>query len=218
MDRPQAQPRWLPPALAGAIALAAVIVYAATTGFGFVNLDDQTYVYSNARVLRGLTWDGLAWAFSSIHGSNWHPLTWLSHIADVQFFGLEAGRHHLVSVLLHAANAVLLFACVRRVTGSLWRSAAVGALFAVHPLHVESVAWISELKDVLSTLLWPVAMFAHLEWVRWRGLLRYALLVAGFVLGLLAKPMVVTLPFALLLVDAWPLGRYGGLGGGEPFD
>jgi hypothetical protein len=218
MARPQAQPRWLPPVLAGGIALAAVIVYAATAGFGFVNFDDQTYVYSNAKVLRGLTWDGLAWAFSSIHGSNWHPLTWLSHMADVQFFGLEASRHHLVSVLLHAANSVLLFAWLRRATGSLWRSAAVGALFAVHPLHVESVAWISERKDVLSTLLWLGAMFAYLEWVRSRGLLRSALLIAAFVLGLLAKPMVVTLPFVLLLVDAWPLGRFGGLGGGEPFD
>jgi Flp pilus assembly protein TadD len=218
MDSSKAQPHWLPPVLAGAIATAAVAVYSAATGFGFVNLDDQTYVYGNAKVLRGLSWDGLAWAFSSIHGSNWHPLTWLSHMSDVQFFGLEAGRHHLVSVLLHAVNAVLLFAWLRRATGSLWRSAAVGLLFAVHPLHVESVAWISERKDVLSTLFWLAAMFAYLEWARSRGPLRYALLMVAFVLGLLAKPMGVTLPFALLLVDAWPLGRFGGLGGGESFD
>jgi tetratricopeptide (TPR) repeat protein len=204
--------------LAGAIGAAALAVYSAATGFGFVNLDDQTYVYANAKVLRGFSWDGLAWAFSSIQGSNWHPITWLSHMADVQVFGVEPGRHHLVSVLLHAANSALLFVWFRRATGSLWRSALVGVLFAVHPLHVESVAWIAERKDVLSTFFWLLAMFAYLEWVRYRGALRYALVIASFVLGLLAKPMVVTLPFALLLVDAWPLGRFGGLEQGKPFE
>ena len=169
-------------------------------------------------MLRGLSWDGLVWAFSSVHGSNWHPVTWLSHMADVQFFGLEAGSHHLVSVVLHAVNATLLFAWLRRATGSLWRSAVVGALFAVHPLHVESVAWVSERKDVLSTLFWLAAMFAYLEWERHRDGKRYAVLAGAFVLGLLAKPMVVTLPFVLLLVDAWPLGRLGGLDPEDPFE
>ncbi len=152
-----------------------------------------------------------------MHGSNWHPLTWLSHMVDVDLFGLDAGKHHLVSILIHAVNSVLLFAWLRRATGALWRSALVGALFAVHPLHVESVAWISERKDVLSTFFWLVAMFAYLEWVRHRegGCGTWSSLGA-FALGLLAKPMVVTLPFALLLVDAWPLGRLGGLDAGRP--
>ena len=147
-------PPWLPALVAAAIFLLALTVYWAATGFGFLNLDDQTYVYENRMVLRGLSWEGFAWAFGSLRGSNWHPLTWLSHMADVQLFGLEPGRHHLVSVLIHALDSVLLFLWLRLATGSTWRSAVVGALFAVHPLHVESVAWISERKDVLSTFFW----------------------------------------------------------------
>ena len=209
---------WVPPLLAAAIFALSLVVYGAATGFGFVNVDDQTYVTSNTVVQKGLTRDGFTWAFLSMEGSNWHPLTWLSHMADVSLFGLDAGKHHLVSILIHAVNSVLLFAWLRRATGSVWRSALVGALFAVHPLHVESVAWISERKDVLSTFFWLAAMFAYLEWERHRDQGRYAVLTGAFVLGLLAKPMVVTLPFALLLVDAWPLGRLGGIDPEDPFD
>lgn len=218
VDRPglDAPPRpWIPAVVGAAIFVLSVLLFREATGFAFVNLDDQTYVTSNAMVLRGLTWDGVAWAFSSTHGSNWHPLTWLSHMADVEVFGLDPGRHHLVSVVLHAANAVLLLVWLRRATGSPWRSAFAATVFAVHPIHVESVAWVSERKDVLSTFFWLFAMIAWVDWVRSRGALRYAAVVAAFVLGLLAKPMVITLPFALLLVDAWPLGRLreGGPGG-----
>jgi tetratricopeptide (TPR) repeat protein len=211
-------PAWLPALLGAGILGLSLAVYRAAAGFGFVNVDDHLYVQANPVVQRGLSWDGLAWAFGSMHGANWHPLTWLSHMADVSLFGLDTGRHHQVSIFLHALDAALLFAWLRLATGSLWRSALVGALFAVHPLHVESVAWISERKDVLSTFFWLAAMLAYLGWVRHRGALRYALLAVAFALGLLTKPMVVTLPFALLLVDAWPLGRLGGLAPGEPLD
>ena len=165
---PPSRPAWVPPLLGAAIFGLSLLVYRAAAGFGFVNVDDQTYVTANTVVQKGLTWEGLEWAFTSMEGSNWHPLTWLSHMADVSLFGLDAGKHHLVSILIHAVNSVLLFAWLRRATGSLWRSALVGALFAVHPLHVESVAWISERKDVLSTFFWLVAMFAYLEWERHR--------------------------------------------------
>jgi Flp pilus assembly protein TadD len=211
-------PGWLPALLAGTIFLLALVVYRAALGFGFVNLDDQTYVYANPMVVRGLSWEGLAWALGTVHGSNWHPLTWLSHMADVELFGLDAGKHHLVSVLLHALDSVLLFAWLRMASGSLWRSAAAGALFAVHPLHVESVAWVSERKDVLSTLFWLLALIAYVGWARRKGVLRYLAVVAAFALGLLSKPMVITFPFALLLVDAWPLGRLGGPQPDEPID
>ena len=206
------------PLLGAAIFGLSIVVYWAATGFGFVNVDDQTYVTANTVVQKGLTWEGFTWAFASVHGSNWHPLTWLSHMADVNLFGLDAGKHHLISIVIHAVNSVLLFGWLWRATGALWRSALVGALFAVHPLHVESVAWISERKDVLSTFFWLAAMFAYLEWVRRGGRLRYGLVVGAFALGLLAKPMVVTFPFALLLVDAWPLGRFVGLSEGSSFD
>ena len=215
---PPSRPAWVPPLLGAAIFGLSLLVYRAAAGFGFVNVDDQTYVTANTVVQKGLTWEGLGWAFTSMEGSNWHPLTWLSHMADVSLFGLDAGKHHLVSILIHAVNSVLVFAWLRRATGSLWRSALVGALFAVHPLHVESVAWISERKDVLSTLFWLAAMFAYLEWERHRDVRRHAILVSAVLLGLLSKPMVVTLPFALLLIDAWPLGRFGGLDAEDPFD
>jgi protein O-mannosyl-transferase len=209
---------WVAAAAGAVIFGLAIWVYRASHGFGFVNLDDQTYVYANPMVLRGLSWEGLAWALGTAHGSNWHPLTWLSHMADVELFGPDAGKHHLVSVLIHALDSVLLFAWLRMATGSLWRSAVVGALFAVHPLHVESVAWVSERKDVLSTLFWLLALIAYVGWVRRKGAPRYLAVVVAFALGLLSKPMVITLPFALLLVDAWPLGRLGGLQPDEPFD
>lgn len=190
-------------------------VYAQVRTFAFVNLDDQQYVTSNPVVLRGLTWDGVGWAFGGFHAANWHPLTWLSHMADVTLFGLDAGAHHLVNVALHALNALLLFAFLRRATGATWRSAAVAALFAVHPLHVESVAWVSERKDVLSALFFFLTIHAWIGHTRRPGAGRYVAVAALFVLGLLAKPMLVTLPFVLLLVDVWPLGRLASGGDGE---
>ena len=152
------------------------------------------------------------WAFTTGHTGNWHPLTWLSHMLDVTLYGAHAGGHHISSVVLHAANAVLLFLFLLRATGSLRRSAFVALLFALHPLNVESVAWIAERKNVLSTLFWLLTLLAYTDWARHRGAWRYVRVLLLFALGLLAKPMLVTLPIVLLLLDVWPLGR-GGVGG-----
>jgi hypothetical protein len=180
-------------------------------GFAFLNYDDNQYLTLNPRVTPGLTLDGAAWAFTSVgYAFNWHPLTWLSHMADVSLFGLDPRGHHLVNVLLHAANAALLFALLRALTGALWAPALVAALFAAHPLHVESVAWVSERKDLLSTLLGLATLAAYLRHLRRPG--RWSLLpaLAAFVLGLLAKPMLVGLPLLMLVLDFWPLGRLRG--------
>ena len=192
-----------------ALALVALVagVYGQVGGFGFVNFDDGRYVYQNPHVRAGLTWDGVRWAFTAFDASNWHPLTWLSHMLDVQLFGVEPGWHHLVNVLLHAVDTVLLFLLLETATGKPWRSAAVAALFAAHPLHVESVAWIAERKDVLSTAFGLLAMLAYVRWTRRRDAGGYLLIVAAFVLSLLSKPMLVTLPLLLLLLDIWPLRR-----------
>jgi tetratricopeptide (TPR) repeat protein len=183
---------------------------------GFVNFDDYAYVASNAHVRQGLTADGIKWAWSNTESSNWHPLTWMSHMLDVSLFGLKPAGHHFTSVLIHALNAALLFIVLRRMTGARWRSALVAALFGLHPLRVESVAWISERKDVLCCLFWLLTIWAYICYVeppqlgakqdsrkKW-----YGLALGLGVLGLLAKPMVVTLPFALLLLDYWPLSRW----------
>lgn len=175
--------------------------------FGFVNYDDNEYVYENPPVRAGLSAQGVVWAFTAVHSANWHPLTWLSHMLDCELFGLDAGWHHVTSLVLHAAATLVLFGALRALTGSSPKSAVVAALFAVHPLHVESVAWISERKDVLSALFWAGAMWAWAGYARRPALGPYLLTAVLFVLGLLAKPMVVTLPFALLLLDVWPLGR-----------
>jgi len=174
---------------------------------GFVGFDDPRYITHNERVTAGLTADGVTWAFTTTHAYNWHPLTWISHMTDVELFGLDAGSHHLVSVGLHACNAVLLFGLLRTTTAALWPSALVAFLFALHPLRVESVAWASERKDVLGAMLWLVTMAFYAAYARRPSAGRYALVVAAFAGGLLAKPMLVTLPFVLLLVDFWPLGR-----------
>jgi tetratricopeptide (TPR) repeat protein len=184
-----------------------VAVYAPVSGFDFVRFDDPDYVTQNEQVRAGLTWHGVLWAFTTGHIANWHPLTWLSHMLDVQLFGVNAGAHHVVNLLFHVANTLLLFIALRRLTGAVGRSAVVAALFAVHPLHVESVAWVSERKDVLSTFFWMLTLLAYVAYVRRRGAPRYAAVLALFTLGLLAKPMVVTLPFVLLLLDVWPLER-----------
>lgn len=191
------------------LALSAVnlIVYGAVRHHDFVGWDDPDYVSQNPNVARGLTWPGVSWAFTSGYAANWHPLTWLSHMLDVQFYGMNAGPHLLTNLLLHIANTILLFGLLLWMTGALGRSAFVAGMFAVHPLHVESVAWVSERKDVLSTLFWMLTIWAYVAYVRQPRLSRYGLVLLLLGLGLMAKPMLVTLPFVLLLLDVWPLGR-----------
>jgi tetratricopeptide (TPR) repeat protein len=173
----------------------------------FITLDDAPYVTDNPVVQQGLTWTGVAWAFTTGHAANWHPLAWLSHMLDVELFGMTAAGHHATGLILHVANTLLLFVVLHRLTGAIGRSAFVAALFGVHPLHVESVAWVAELKDVLSTCFWWLTIWAYGAYVRRPAPERYALLLVTFALGLLAKPMLVTVPFVLLLLDVWPLGR-----------
>ncbi len=202
-----------------AIALAAAVlsIYGRAAGNGFINLDDDTYITGNPSVLRGLSFAGVRWAFTTLREANWHPLTWISHMLDVSIWGTWPGGHHLTSVLIHALNAVLLFAAFRAMTGELWPPALLAAAFALHPLRVESVAWAAERKDVLSALFWFAAMLAYAWYARRPGPSRMAVVALLLLLGLLAKPMLVTLPFALLLVDYWPLRRYArGPGGGSP--
>jgi tetratricopeptide (TPR) repeat protein len=194
-------------AIAAALVLLTVAAYGGVLRSAFVNYDDDVYVTGNAEVLRGLDGASIVWAATATHASNWHPVTWLSHMLDVELFGLDSGKHHATSLLLHAANVVLLFLLFVRMTGAVWRSALVAALFAVHPLHVESVAWIAERKDVLSTFLWLLTSAAWLRYLAAPAASRYVVVLAAFALGLMAKPMLVTLPFTLLLLDAWPLRR-----------
>lgn len=185
---------------------------------GFINYDDDVYVTENLHVQSGLHGSGAVWAFTSFNAGNWHPLTWLSHMLDCQLFQLQPVGHHLTSVLLHAATSLLLFLLLRRMTGATWRSFFVAALFGVHPLHVESVAWVAERKDVLSGLFFVLTLWAYALYVRAsaRRVPRYYLLtVVCFILGLLSKPMLVTLPFVLLLLDVWPLRRWHLFGAGE---
>lgn len=198
------------------LVLAVAGVYAQVATFDFISLDDGTYVKNNHFLQEGLTLKGVSWAFTSMHASNWHPLTWLSHMADVQFFGLQPGMHHLMNVFLHAASAVLLFLFLRFCTGACWKSFFVAALFALHPLHVESVAWISERKDVLSTFFWMLTLLGYAWYAKKPGVRRYLLVACSFALGLMAKPMLVTLPFVLLLLDYWPLGRLSQAGRSLP--
>jgi tetratricopeptide (TPR) repeat protein len=196
-----------PVAVALGLSLLVLAVYWQTGSHAFITLDDAEYVYENSHVGGGLSAEGFRWAFTTFHAANWHPLTWLSHMADVELFGIDAGWHHRMNVVLHLANTVLLFLVLWRMTGGLWQCAFVAALFAVHPLHVESVAWVAERKDLLSTLFWLLTMGAYLGYVRNPGVARYLPLAALFSLGLMCKPMLVTLPFVLLLLDWWPLGR-----------
>lgn len=192
-----------------ALSLLVLFLYWQAGEFAFVNIDDNQYVYKNPHVQQGLSTESVAWAFTTFEAANWHPLTWLSHMADVESFGLAAGWHHRVNVLLHLLNTALLFLVLHRMTGGLWQSAFVAGMFGVHPLHVESVAWVAERKDLLSTLFWILTMAAYLRYVRRPGVGRYILVVVSFALGLMCKPMLVTLPFVLLLLDWWPLKRVG---------
>jgi len=189
--------------------LATFAVYAQVRHFDFVNYDDPDYTTRNVHVRQGLTVQGLEWALTSRDAANWFPVTWVSHMVDSQLFGMESGWDHLHNVLLHALAAIFLFLFLRRATGAQWQSALVAFLFALHPLHVESVAWVAERKDVLSACFWFLTLWAYVRYAERPGWGRYLLVAGGLCLGLMAKPMVVSLPLILLLVDYWPLERIG---------
>ncbi|MGB7768190.1 MAG: hypothetical protein WBN22_04975 [Verrucomicrobiia bacterium] len=212
-----------------ALVLGTLAIYWPARHYGFVDYDDNDYVFNNPTVRSGLSWWGLVWSFVDQHASNWHPLTWLSHMLDCQLFGLHAGAHHMVNVLFHCANAVLLLLLLNSMTGAFWRSAFVAALFAWHPLRVESVAWLSERKDVLSGFFFMLTLWMYVLHVKReifpspenvdaklrskftsasRRSIFYKLSLVFFVLGLLSKPMLVTVPLVLLLIDFWPLNRF----------
>src|SRR5262245_34421600 len=184
-------------------------VFGQTLTHDFVNFDDHVYVYENPSVIRGLSTEGIIDAFTHTHARNWHPLTTLSHMLDCQLYGLSASGHHLTNVLLHTISVLLLFLVLKQMTAALWQSALVAALFAIHPLHVESVAWVAERKDVLSAVFFMLTLAAYVQYTRVPSALRYLLVALLFALGLMSKPMLVTLPFVLLLLDYWPLGRIG---------
>lgn len=202
------------------IVLAAMVlfIYLQTGSFKFINFDDGFYVYENPMVMSGLNWASVKWAMTAFYAGNWHPLTWLSLQLDVQIWGPVPGTHHVVNVIFHLMSAVLAFFAFERLTGKFWESLAVAALFAVHPAHVESVAWISERKDVLSAVFWFASIWCYARWGRgeakpWTRY--YVAALVFFAIGLTAKPMVITLPFVLILCDIWPLGRSGE---GKPAD
>lgn len=182
-------------------------IYYQTSNHGFINYDDPSYIINNQHVNSGLKTNNITWAFTSIHSSNWHPVTWLSHMLDAQLFGLDPKGHHLVNVAFHLINTLLLYFLFFETTKSHWKSSFVAALFALHPLHVESVAWIAERKDVLSAFFFFITLILYSWYVRRPGFRRYLLTLFAFALGLMAKPMLVTLPFVLLLMDYWPLQR-----------
>lgn len=182
-------------------------IYWQAGGHEFIAYDDPEYITDNQAIRQGMTLGSIYWAFTTFHASNWHPLTWLSHMLDVELFGMNPAGHHFVNIALHCLNSILLFLLLNRYTGFIWRSAVVAALFALHPLHVESVAWAAERKDVLSALFWMLTLYLYHGYVHKPGRLRYFLILASFAFGLMAKPMLVTLPFVLLLLDYWPLKR-----------
>lgn len=196
------------------LALLVFAAYSPLRSASFVIFDDNDYILANDMVKQGLSWPGLVWAFSTSHAGNWHPLTWLSHMVDCQLYQLNPAGHHLTNVLLHIANSILLFLLLQHLTRARWSSAMAAALFALHPLHVESVAWISERKDVLSALFWMLTLWAYVRYAEEqpakirRSKFFYVGSVILFGLGLMAKPMLVSLPFVLLLLDYWPLQRF----------
>jgi protein O-mannosyl-transferase len=198
-----------PPVIWISLALAActALLYARVGGHSFINYDDHQYITENAAVSSGMSMENVVWAFRSGYAANWHPVTWISHMLDCQIFGLNPGPQHLVNVFFHCANTVLLFFVLLRLTAFRWRSAMVAALFSFHPAHVESVAWIAERKDLLSASFWFLTMLAYERYARFPSLSRYTLVGICLVLGLMSKPMVVTLPCVLLLLDYWPLNR-----------
>jgi hypothetical protein len=193
--------------ICAALALVTFALYLPVVHHEFVNYDDHEYITENVHVNCGVTWPGIVWAFENKHAGNWHPLTWISHMLDCQWFGLNPAGHHLMNVLFHVVNTLLLFLLLNQITGAVWRSAIVAALFAWHPLHVESVAWAAERKDVLSTFFWLLTLIAYARFVKKPGVIIYSLALLCFAGGLLSKAMVVTLPFVLLLLDYWPFNR-----------
>src|SRR5262249_37470788 len=189
------------------LALATVLAYWPVVQCGYLNLDDDLYVTANPAIWGGLTVAGARWAFTTFHAALWHPLTWLSHMLDVQLYGANPAGPHATNLLLHVANVVVLLLLLVRTTGSLWPSAAVATLFALHPLRVESVAWVAERKDLLCGLFALTTIWAHVRYAERPDPLGYALVALSLALGLMAKPMLVTLPLVLLLLDRWPLQR-----------
>ena len=190
----------------GLVALT-LFVFLPVRHFGFVNWDDPNYITENPAVQGGFSWSNVAWAFTTTHEPYWHPLTWLSHMLDVSLFGMDPGWHHVTNLLIHLGATLVLFSVLRRMTHETGKSAFVAAIFAVHPLHVESVAWLAERKDVLSTFFLAITIWLYVRYVEGPGLTRYLFVVVAYALALMAKPMVVTLPLVLLLLDVWPLGR-----------
>ena len=186
------------------------ISYSPILGYGFINFDDIEYIIENPHIKNGLTLESIAWAFKAQYSWNWHPITWLSHILDVEIYGLYPRGHHKTNLILHIANSLLLFGVLFKMTGALWRSTLVATLFALHPLNVESVAWVSERKNVLSTFFWFLTMWAYIRYVENKRIKNYLLVVFVFAVGLMSKSMLVTLPFVLLLLDFWPLKRFAG--------
>jgi tetratricopeptide (TPR) repeat protein len=195
--------------------LAVGLVFGQTAGYDFINLDDNVGVYENPQVTHGLTWDGVRWAFSNRLNCNWDPLTWISHMLDWQVWGPNAGGHHAVNVLLHAATVVLLFLVLRRMSADVWPSDVAAAVFAIHPLRAESVVWVTERKDVLSGLFFVLTLSAYASYAHRRSIWRYLLVMVLFAIGLLSKPVLVTVPFVLLLLDYWPFGRICQRGGAD---
>jgi tetratricopeptide (TPR) repeat protein len=190
------------------LAVMTLAAYWPVKSHDFLEYDDDLYVTANRQVRQGLTWEGVSWAFGAGHAKNWHPVTWISHMADIQLYGAYAGGHHMVNVVFHIINALLLFYLLHRTTGFMWRSAFTAAFFALHPLHVESVSWISERKDLLCAFFWLLTLLAYAGYARRPGLRRYGAVVVFFILALMSKPMAVTLPFVLILMDVWPLQRF----------
>jgi tetratricopeptide (TPR) repeat protein len=201
------RPRLLDAGIGLALVIAIFIVYGQVSGFDFIHFDDPVYTYNNPHVQAGLTLDSLKWAFTSVVAGNWGPVTLLSHLLVHSLFRMESGMHHMANVFFHAIAAVFLFAALRRATGARWPSAFVAAIFALHPLHVESVAWVSERKDVLSALFWFWALYAYVRYVEKPGAARYLPVTILLCLGLMSKTMLVTFPFTLLFFDVWPLRR-----------
>ena len=204
MSKSNPNQRWLICAILAAFTLG---LYLQVAAHEFVSYDDDVYVTNNPQIQTGLSGENIVWAFTSTSAANWHPITWLSHMLDCQFYGLKPSGHHFTNLLIHLSNVLLLFWVLQVMTGALWRSALVAALFALHPLNVESVAWIAERKNLLSTFFWILTLGAYVWYARKPELRRYLVVLALFALGLMSKPMVVTLPFVLLLLDYWPLER-----------
>jgi hypothetical protein len=175
---------------------------------GFLSFDDNEYITQNVHIQQGITPGNISWAFNFADIAYWHPITWLFHMLFFQLFGMNPSMHHLMNLFLHISNSLLLFIIFKRMTGSIWQSAFVAFMFALHPMNVESVAWVSELKNVLSTFFWMLCMLLYIRYVEHPGFYRYLIMIFVFALGLMAKPMLVTLPFILLLMDYWPLNRF----------